>query len=569
MQLETPREGRFSWAGLLRLVGLVCLSLSWLMPNHYLPWYAFHSDGMAFMAVFAWALSVAAEGPRIMPMPRLALVVFAVILIPWLQFAGGLLGFAGEAWLASLYLAGFAGSILIGFQWGRRPDGSDLLLQTLVAALLIAGLISTGLCFFQWLLLEDWLGVFVANIGATGRPFANLAQPNLMGTLLVMSTVALAWTYESRRIGRWGLACGGVFLTIGLSFAQSRAGYLSASAVALWWIVKQPTLVAPRLHRWWAVAWLALLASFAAILPILSEAFELAGDRTVPLFDNNGRWLMWKQIASGILASPWTGYGWDHTPAAQMAGVIQHPGVLATGYAHNVALDAMAWLGIPLGVLACVAGALWICSRARHARGQLPVFAGAVAIPVVVHSMFEFPFAYAFFLLPLGMMLGTIEASHPGAAVVKASRRWVIALSLAAAVLGAQIAREYIPAEDDFRFLRFEALHMGHTPDTHSRPRFVVLTQFAALLEVGRTKPGPGMSEQDIQRVRSVTLKYAWAPPAFIYAAVLEANGRHAEAAHQMEVIHGMYGNTYYAGAVSRMQELDDEWRQRASAPRQ
>jgi hypothetical protein len=70
MQLETPREGRFSWAGLLRLVGLVCLSLSWLMPNHYLPWYAFHSDGMAFMAVFAWALSVAAEGPRIMPMPR-------------------------------------------------------------------------------------------------------------------------------------------------------------------------------------------------------------------------------------------------------------------------------------------------------------------------------------------------------------------------------------------------------------------------------------------------------------------------------------------------------------------
>jgi O-antigen ligase len=569
MQLETPREGRFSWAGLLRLLGLVCLGLSWLMPNHYLPWYAFHSDALAFAAVFCWVLSLGVDAPRSMPLPRLAVIVLGTAAIPWLQFAGRLLGFAGEAWLASLYLAGFAGSIVVGFQWARRPDANDILLQTVIAALVFAGIVSTGLCFFQWLLLEDWLGIFIANIGVTGRPFANLAQPNLMGTLLVMSTVALVWTYESRRIGGWGLGLGAAFLTVGLSFAQSRAGYLSAASVALWWIVKQPaTIQRPRLGRWWGLAWLGLLASFAAILPRLSDAFELAGDRTVPLFDNNGRWLMWKQIASGILASPWTGYGWDHTPAAQMAGAIAHPGVLATGYAHNIALDAMAWLGIPLGIAACAGGVYWIATRAIQARTQAAVLAGAIALPVIVHSLFEFPFAYAFFLLPVGLMLGVVEAFHPNAVAVHAPRRRVIAMCIAAGALGFQIAREYIPAEDDFRFLRFEALHMGHTPESHARPHFVVLSQLAALLEVGRTKPAPGMSDEQIERVRFVTVKYAWAPPAFIYAAVLEANGRHEEAAHQMQVIQGMYGKTYYAGAASRLHELGAEWRQRASAPR-
>src|SRR6185369_2295516 len=104
MQLETPREGRFSWGGLLRLVGLMCLGISWLMPNHYLPWYAFHSDAMAFLAVFAWLLSLEAEGTKTISIPRLAVLVAAATALPWLQYAGGLLGFAGEAWLATLYL---------------------------------------------------------------------------------------------------------------------------------------------------------------------------------------------------------------------------------------------------------------------------------------------------------------------------------------------------------------------------------------------------------------------------------------------------------------------------------
>lgn len=567
VQLETPREGRFSWSGQLRLVGLVCLGLSWLMPNHYLPWYAFHSDSLAFAAVLAWALSLLARDSGPPAVPRVAAIVLAVAALPWIQFAFGLIGFAGEAWLATLYVGGFAASIHIGFQWARQPRSDEILLQTVVAATLFAGLVSTGLCLFQWLRLEDWLGIFIGNIGATGRPFANLAQPNLLATLLVMSVVALAWTYESRRIGSWGLGCGAVFLTVGLTFTQSRAGYLSAAAVSAWWLLKQPAVRSPRLNRWAPLGWLLLLAICSALLPIVSTAFELAGDRPVPLFDNNGRWLMWKQIAAGIAQSPWIGYGWEHTPAAQMAGSISYPGTLATAYAHNIALDAMAWLGVPLGLALVVAGLAWLWTRARQAHGQLAVFAYAIAVPVVMHSAFEFPFAYAFFLLPAGIMLGVVEACHPKAMTIRAPRRMLVGLVLALGLLGIEIAREYIPAEEDFRFLRFEALHMGNTPQSHTRPDFVVLSQIAALLDVGRITPAPGMSREQIERLRYVTVKYSWAPPAFLYAAALEANGRGEEAAHQMQVIQDMYGKTYADGAIARIDELRRQWRHSASAP--
>jgi hypothetical protein len=570
VQFETPRKGRFSWGSLLRLAGLMCLGLSWLMPNHYLPWYFFHTDAMAFLAVFAWLLSLQLEDPETSShqVPRLALFVLAIAALPWAQVAGGLLGFAGEAWIATLYLGGFAASIFVGFAWARQSDVESTLLETVAAAILFAALVSTGLCLIQWLRLEEWLGIFVGNLGDTGRPFANLLQPNLLGTLMVMSVVVLAWLYEARRIGGWGLGLGGVFLTVGLSFTQSRAGYMSALAVITWWFFKGAAQQPARMRRWWAPAWLLLLATFSAILPRLSVALDLAGHRPVSLFDNNGRWLMWKQIARGIIESPWVGYGWDHTPAAQMAGSITYPGKLATGYAHNIALDAMAWLGVPLGLLLCLAGAIWLVRRARSIRDRVPVFALALALPVIVHSVFEFPFAYAVFLFPVGIMVGVIEGSHRDSATVKIARVWMLAFSVALAALGWQVAREYVLAEDDFRFLRFEALRMGTTPASHSRPDFLLLTQMDALLEVGRIKPAPGMSAEQIERVRYVTVKYSWAPPSFLYAAVLEANGLRAQAARQMQIVNGMYGRAFYTDASARLGELRDQWRDGASIPR-
>jgi O-antigen ligase len=566
--IETPRKGRFSWASLLALLGAVALGASWLLPNHYVPWYFFHSDAMAFAAVVAWLLSVQSRGGADEVVPRVVLAVLLGIAIPWAQWAAGLLGFAGEAWVATLYLGGLAASLLIGFRWAHQAEGEAVLLETVVAATFVGGMISTGLSLVQWLRLEDALGIFIANLGDTARPFANLAQPNLLATLLVMSVVAAAGLYESARIGRWGLAAAVLFLTVGLCLTQSRAGYLSATVVSAWWVVKAQTVAARRLQLWWAPVWLLTIVLVAAGLHYLSALFDLADDRAVAIYDNNGRWLMWKQIARGILESPWVGYGWEHTTAAQMTGAISHPGDLATAYAHDIFLDILAWLGLPLGLVVCGAAIWWVASRALRTNGRLGVFAFALALPVLAHSIVEFPFAYAVFLFPAGIMLGAVEGAQAGAPATMpgAWRRLALVATLAWAALGIQVVREYGPAEDDFRFLRFEAMHMGKTPASHSRPTFVLLSQMAALLDVGRIQPHPGMTDEEIREVRNVTLRYPWAPPAVLYEAVLDANGRKAEAARQLEVIRGMYGSRYFADASLRLEDLRTQWQERASA---
>lgn len=566
--IETPRKGRFSWASLLGLLGAVALGASWLMPNHYVPWYFFHSDALAFVAVFAWLVSVQVRAGAERVLPRAVLVVLCAVAIPWAQWATGLIGFAGEAWVATLYVAGLAASLLIGFRWARQSDGEGVLLETVVAAMFVAGMVSTGLSLVQWLRVEDALGIFITNLGDTARPFANLSQPNLLATLLVMSVVAASWLYETARIGRWGLAAAVLFLTIGLCLTQSRAGYLSAFVVSAWWVLKARTVPDRRLRAWWAPAWLLAIAVLAMLLHAVSAAFELADDRLVAIYDNNGRWLMWKQVARGILDSPWVGYGWEHTTAAQMSGAISHPGELATAYAHDIFLDVSAWVGIPLGLLVCVAVVWWLASRALRADGRLAVFAFGLALPVLAHSVVEFPFAYAVFLFPVGIMLGAVEGTQARGAITlsRGWRRAAVALTLGWAALGVQVVREYGPAEDDFRFLRFEAMHMGKTPASHTRPAFLLLTQMTALLDVGRVRPHPGMSDEEISRVRDVTHRYPWAPPAVLYAAVLEANGRQAEAARQLQVIRGMYGARYFADAQVRLEELRAQWRQAASA---
>lgn len=564
---ETPRKGRFSLAHRLYLVGAGCLCLGWLVPNHYLPWVFFYSDAAAVLGLLLLCLGLGLERhPDAGRMPAVALACAAFMLVPWLQHVTGLVGYAGEAWVAALYLLVVCASLYMGYQAARR--GSAELLESVLGAVVAGALLSVLLSVFQWLRLEDRLGIFIANMGVTGRPFANLAQPNLMATLLVMGAVSVAWLHDRSRItGRFAavLAC---ILAVGMAFAQSRAGYLSAIGVAVWWFWKRRSVTQARLPAWGPLAWLVSVFAFALMLPVLSNAFGLAGDRDVPLFDNNGRWLMWKQVWNGVLAAPWTGYGWGHTGAAQMAGSPGHPGLLVTAYAHNMALDLFAWFGFPLGIAICLVLLLWIGNRATGAQGHTGVFAFALALPVLLHSQFEFPFAYAMFLIPTGFALGMLEAVHARSWTVRAPRVLMAATFGAMAILAYGVGRDYLLAEDDFRIVRFESMRLGKTPATHTRPELPVLTQLDALATVGRLRPQAGMTAAQIDQVRRVALTYPWAPLALKYALVLEANGQADAARTQMQIILDTFGPSYHADALSRMQQLRDELKDNRVDPR-
>ncbi|HEX6364151.1 MAG TPA: hypothetical protein VFZ93_14435, partial [Albitalea sp.] len=125
---------------LTSVVALAVMALAWLVPNHYLPWVAFHSEITAAAGFALLALATLARGPGAVAWPRLALFALALAAVPLAQAASGLILFWGDAWMASLYLLGFALAVVVGHRLARIDDPPALLaafwLAVLVAALL-------------------------------------------------------------------------------------------------------------------------------------------------------------------------------------------------------------------------------------------------------------------------------------------------------------------------------------------------------------------------------------------------------------------------------------------------
>lgn len=487
--------------------------------------------------------------------PRAVYWVAAVALLPWLQYFLGISLFAGDALIASLYLLGLAAAIWIGYGWAciAAGDGSE----TAFYILWFVALVSSAIGLLQWLNLQDILTMYAVQTDIGDRAMGNLGQPNQLATLLLMGMISLGWTFEQRRIGRTGLTAGVAFMTIVLVLAQSRAGMLSAVVVASFFLWKNQT--APtRIPSKYVMLWLVAYGTMVLALPFVHELLLMSDARSMNVSVDSARVTIWKQVLSGIGQAPWLGYGWNQTPTAHAAGSLAVPGSMTYTNAHNIVLDILAWNGIPLGMLLTLACAYWFVSRMWGATQSSAVYAMACLLPIAVHSMVEYPFAYSYFLLTAGLMIGIVEASHQGIKVFKLNLRWVgITLPLCFA-LGGYIVYEYLLVEEDFRVVRFENLHIGQTPIEYKAPRIWMLSHMGAMLTAARQQAAPGMRPDELENLRKASLRFPYGSLALRYALALGLNGNPVAATREMAVIRGMYGDYYYHAAVSVLRELQN-----------
>ena len=151
--------------------------ISWLAPNHYLPWLSFHAEVLmaaAFLLVLIGELSRS-------PAARLSLsplIVTTLLLtcVPLLQVWAGLIVFAGDAWMVFEYLLAFALAQMLGQMLTRRL-GVNAMFEGLSALFLAASMACVGLQLIQWLRLPG-LGIFSIDLAPGHSPYANVAQPN-------------------------------------------------------------------------------------------------------------------------------------------------------------------------------------------------------------------------------------------------------------------------------------------------------------------------------------------------------------------------------------------------------
>lgn len=534
----------------LRRLGCLWLAASWLVPNHYRPWVAFHLEFVAFVGLaFLFAACLLEESDKV-PVPAMAIWIAIMAMIPWLQYAAGISLFAGDALLSSLYLIGLATAVAAGYCCKQtRPA----FVVSLMHALWIAALLSAFIGLLQWLYLQEWLGIYVVQVDPGDRALGNLGQPNQLATLLLMGMVALAYVYELRLLGSAGFALAVAFMSYVLVLTQSRSGMLGLLVVAGFLLAKREP--ASRIQAKHLVAWVVSFLLLTLLFPALSRGLLLGGVRE-SLGTTSDRLLIWSQVLDGVLKAPWWGYGWNQTPTAHMAGAPAHPGDITYTYAHNVVLDLLAWVGLPIGIFLVGVGIYWFVTRMARVRQPVAIYAMAILLPFAIHSLLEFPFTYGYFLLWAGLMAGVVEASLRREVFVSIRKRWLWAGFAAWVVVGGAVAREYLLIEEDFRIVRFENMRIGETEASYEVPDVWMSTQMAAMLYASRQRARPGMTPAEIENLRRVALRFPWGALTFRYAMALGLNNDLEGASKMMLLIHSMYGTTFYNVVREELEDM-------------
>jgi hypothetical protein len=253
---------------------------------------------------------------------------------------------------------------------------------------------------------------------------------------------------------------------------------------------------------------------------------------------------------------PWFGWGLREVSEAHNAVLHAYAESEPFTYAHNLLLELFVGMGMPLTVLFMVATCVWLWRRACNVRDVLAWYCLAVAIPFGVHSMLEFPFAYAYLLGPVMFLIGLLEARLGCVPAMHLPWRAAVAIWAFFSVLMAWSAVEYVAIEEDFRVARFEAIQLGHTPGSYERPRILLLTQLAALIEAPRLVPAPGMQPEQLELARRVALHFPGPATQNRYALSLALNGDFDEARRQLKVIRAMHGEKTHAKIVENWRQL-------------
>ena len=389
----------------------------------------------------------------------------SVSLVPWaglapLLAALGLvvLGVLGSAlargapagvWAGSLVVVLAAAGVAIAGACAtrQRPEQATRALMWGVAAAASASLLIAVL----QLAAPGWANsLWVAPARTPGRASANLLQPNHLATLLLWGWIAVA-VWPARRPQTEpapaqhtlppgvvpsgpapGPATSAGALPFMLAFAMqagvaataSRAGLVASLVLAVWAALDRRL---PRPSAW--LLWITALGGLAITLGRVLMAPPATLGAGASLVRPGARGGVFLDSMQLIGEHPIAGVGWMEFPLAWSLSALGDRGPRYYEHPHNIVLNLIVELGVPLGVAIC-ACLIWGAWRLLRTVGSVaPAFhtralmLAAMLASVGMHSLFDAPFWVAYLLLPAAWAWGCLVGLIAGSAPVRADEQ--------------------------------------------------------------------------------------------------------------------------------------------------
>lgn len=516
---------------------LVCaalaLSLAWLLPNHVPPWASFHADAWSAIVLALVSAFVILKGEKKVAWHGLVFVCALLIVVVVVQYAFGLIDQFGVAWINMIFLLGFLLALLTGSSWETACPLQCA--DFLFFAVLVGASVSVGLQLHQWLGLEP-IGPWILRSNGS-RHFANMAQPNQLGSLLLLGVLGCAWLNRRGWLNGYVALLLAMWLLFGLALTESRTGWVNAG------------LIVAAIFAWRRLNGMDRLLSAAIGLAVfyglciiaLPTINEFLGTSEVPVelrsILDKSRIDIWKMLIQAASFRPWAGFGWGQVSHAEFLMNIEDMYQGAPLHqAHNLFLDLILWNGIPIGL---TVSTLLVCWAWRAVRAVANVYQLMMLLFLAVlfaHAMLEFPLQYAYFLLPAGLMMGALNASL-GLRVLFQTPKWLVGCF--AVLVGLMLAitiRDYFRVETSMYGLRFEQRKI-QTSIPPTPPTVLALTQWRDFIYFARVEPSQTHSGQDLVWTSNLVRTMPSALGMYKFASMLAFAGKPDEAQHWLKVL--------------------------------
>jgi len=512
----------------------ILLTISWILPNHYPPWLAFHSDAWTglILLLSAWFVFIKSSEEIIVPNLAVGCIIAIVLII--IQFLLQKIYFLGTAFLGVTYLSGFFLAIVLG-RFTEKAN-THFAPDVIFLAVGTASIFSVGFQFYQWLNL-DIAAVNFWLLGKTqGRPFANLGQPNQLATLLLWGILAIAWGYFRKQIGPSIALIAVGLLLFGVALTGSRTAWLGIilifSFACFWrniWSNKKIVIVAGALCIF--------LGIFVVVITWLNVALDFNSGKTINITSTMSahvRLRMWRIFIDAIWLQPIFGYGFDQVKLAEMVAAPFHPAIdVLFAQSHNLFLDLIIWFGLPIGLFFSVGLLFYLKNIILSVKSAENAVMCLILVIIGNHAMFELPLHYAYFLLPVGVILGVLHTSSEriigSQAGIVISKSFLLMLLLIFSTGYIMLIKEYFKVEQSYRELRLEFANFQEKPKGNE-PDVLMLTHFQEFIRIARMEPEDLVSDVEVIRAKHVASSIPSSAGIYKLAIALSLRGENEEA---------------------------------------